>query len=220
MKNRYRPPIRNVLVGLVVVCYVLILHYASKLPASEGRLSAAIALLPYLAIALVFAWRSRRRAAWLLLCTSLTALIWQHLGTIGDHAAWVYLAQHAGGNAIMALVFGRSLTAGRVPLCSRIAALIHGPLDARLARYTRQVTQAWTVYFVCISCTSILLFACAPIGLWSVFANLLSIPLITLMFVSEYAVRLRMLPDIKHVSVLQAARLYFRSIRVTPPPIA
>lgn len=220
MNNRYRPSFRDVLVGLVVVCYVLILHYASNLPASKGKLSAAIALLPYLTVAVVLAWRSRHRAGWLILCAGLSALLWQNFEVIGDHAAWVYLAQHAGGNAIMAVVFGVSLQAGRVPLCSRIAALIHGPLDTRLARYTRQATQAWTIYFVCISCTSVLLFACAPIGLWSVFANLLSIPLIALMFVSEYLVRLKMLPDIKHVSVFQGVRLYFRSIRVTPPPIA
>jgi len=220
VKNRDRPSFRDVLVGLVVVCYVLILHYASKLPASEGKLSAAIALLPYLTAAVVLAWRSRHRAGWLLLCAGLTALFWQYLGAIGDHAAWVYLAQHAGGNAIMAVVFGSSLATGRVPLCSRIAALIHGPLDARLARYTRQVTQAWTIYFLCISCTSVLLFAWAPVVVWSVFANLLYIPLIALMFVSEYIVRLRMLPDIQHVSVFQGVRLYFRSIRVTPPPNA
>jgi hypothetical protein len=53
-----------------------------------------------------------------------------------------------------------------------------------------------------------------------VFANLLSVPLIALMFVSEYLVRLRMLPDIKHVSVFHGIRLYFRSIRASPPPIA
>jgi uncharacterized membrane protein len=220
VKNRDRPSFRDVLVGLAVVCYVLILHYASKLPTSEGKLSAAIALLPYLMLAIALAWRSHHRTAWLLVCAGLATLSWQYLDAIGDHAAWMYLAQHAGGNAIMAVVFGISLAAGRVPLCSRIAGLIHGPLDARLARYTRQATQAWTIYFVCITCASILLFACAPIALWSVFANLLSVPLIALMFVSEYLVRLRMLPDIKHVSVFHGIRLYFRSIRASPPPIA
>ena len=177
-------------------------------------------MLPYLAVAVVLAWRSRHRYAWLLLCAALATLTWRHLGAIGDHAAWVYFIQHAGGNAMLALVFGRSLVGNRVPLCTRIAALAHDPMEPRLARYTRQVTLAWTVFFAANACISAVLFAYAPVVVWSVFANILDLPLVALMFAAEYIVRLRLLPDVKHVSIFDAMRRYIHLARTSPPPTA
>ena len=201
MKNGYWPAVRTVAAGLALTAYLLIAHYASSLPPKDDSRFAAIGLLPYLAVAVVLAWRSRHRVAWLLLCAALATLTWRLLGAIGDHAAWVYFIQHAGGNAMLALVFGGSLVGNRVPLCTRIAALAHHPLEPRLARYTRQVTLAWTIFFVVNACMSVVLFAYAPIVIWSVFANILDLPLVALMFAVEYGVRLRLLPDIKHASI-------------------
>ena len=220
MRSPYRPSVRAVVALLALVSYVLISHYASNLPPEEGKRSAAIALLPFLAVATVLAWRSRHRIAWLLLCVGLAILAWRYLDALGDHVAWVYFVQHAGGNALMAVIFGISLGRDRVPLCSQVAAMTHGPLDPRLARYTRQVTQAWTIFFACMAGISVLLFAYGPVMLWSVFANLLALPLVALMFASEYVVRLRLLPDVKHVSLLEGIRLYIRNARASPPPIA
>ncbi|NDP41208.1 MAG: hypothetical protein GZ089_00585 [Aromatoleum sp.] len=220
MKNGDRPAVRTVAAGLALAAYVLISHYASSLPPEDGSRFAVIALLPYLAAAAVLAWRSRHRYAWLLACAALAALAWRHLDAIGDHAVWVYFIQHAGGNAILALIFGRSLVGNRVPLCSRIAAITHVSLEPRLARYTRRVTLAWTIFFAANACLSALLFAYAPIVLWSVFANLLDIPLVALMFAVEYVVRLRLLPDIEHIPIFDGIRLYFRLGRASPPPTA
>ena len=220
MKNGYWPAVRTVAAGLALTAYVLIAHYALSLPPKEGSHFAAIALLPYLAVAVVLAWRSRYRVAGLLLCAALAALTWRHLDTIGDHAAWVYFIQHAAGNAMLALVFGGSLVGDRMPLCSRIAAIAHNPMEPRIARYTRQVTLAWTIFFVVNACVSAVLFAYAPIVVWSVFANILDLPLVALMFAVEYCVRLRLLPDIKHVSIFDAMRRDFHLARPSPPPAA
>lgn len=220
MKNGYRPAIRTVVAGLALTAYVLISHYASSLPPNDGSRFAAIALLPYLAVVAALAWRSRHRYAWLLLCAALATLTWRHLDAIGDHAAWVFFIQHVGGNAIMALVFGGSLVGNRVPLCTRIAAFAHNPMEPGLARYTRQVTLAWTIFFAVNACMSAVLFAYAPIVIWSVFANILDLPLVALMFAVEYGVRLRLLPDIKHVSIFDAMRRYIHLARTSPPPAA
>ena len=220
MKNGYRPAVRIVAAGLALTAYMLISHYASSLPPKDGSRFVAIALLLYLAIAAVLAWRSRHRVAWLLLCAALATLAWRHLGAIGDHAAWVYFIQHAGGNAVLALVFGASLVGNRVPLCSRIAAITHNPLEPRLARYTRQVTLAWTIFFAVNAFMSVVLFAYAPIVIWSVFANILAVPLVALMFAVEYVVRLRLLPDIKHSSIFEAMRRYIHLARTSAPPMA
>jgi uncharacterized membrane protein len=96
--------------------------------------------------------------------------------------------------------------------------MTHGRLDEKLARYTRQVTIAWTAFFVATAALSILLFVAAPIAVWSAFANVLSLPLVALMFAAEYAVRLRRLPDIKHVTILDTVRMYWNSSRVSQPP--
>lgn len=220
MKNGYRFAFRGVAVGLALTAYVLIAHYAASLPANDGSRFAAIALLPYLVVALVLAWRSRHRVAWLLLCAALATLTWRHLGAIGDHVAWVYFIQHAAGNAILAIVFGASLVGNRVPLCTRIAALAHDHVEPKHARYTRQVTLAWTVFFAANACISAVLFAYAPVVVWSVFANILAIPLVALMFAAEYTVRLRLLPDVKHVSIFDAMRRYIHLARTSPPPTA
>ena len=49
--------------------------------------------------------------------------------------------------------------------------MIHGAVTPAVARYTRQITLAWTLFFVAIAAVSTLLFATAPIVTWSTFAN-------------------------------------------------
>ena len=218
MKDGYRATFRIVAAVSALIIYVLISHYALSLPPEEGSRSAVFALLPFIVAVAVLGWRSRYRYACLLFCAALGALTWRYLDAIGNHVLWVYFIQHVGGNALMAVVFGRSLTGNREPLCSRMAVLAHGPLDSRLAHYTRQVTLAWTLFFALTAGMSALLFAYAPVALWSLFANVLAIPLVALMFAVEYSVRLRSFPDMKHSPILDGIRLYCRGARASPPP--
>jgi uncharacterized membrane protein len=204
---------------LVLVGYLLLAHHYSGSPAEDGGRSVAIALLPWLIAGIVFAWRSRHRLAWLLACTCLALVAWHYVAAIGHQAAWFYFAQHVAGNLILAAVFGRSLTGDRVPLCSRIAAATHGNLEPRIALYTRRVTLAWTLFFAGTALLSTLLFAFAPIAAWSLFANLLALPLVALMFIVEYLVRLRVLPDVEHGSILDGVRGYLGSARASTPPM-
>ena len=67
--------------------------------------------------------------------------------------------------------------------------MIHGAVTPAVARYTRQITLAWTLFFVAIAAVSTLLFATAPIVTWSTFANYLSLPLVAVMFAAEHACR-------------------------------
>jgi len=211
MKNRHAPALRIVAIALALIAYAFVAHYASNLSPAEAVHSAVIATLPFAAIAVLLCWRARHRYLWLFFCASLATLVWRNIDFIAAHLVWIYFIQHAAANAMMALVFGRSLVGDRVPLCSRIAALVHGGLEPTIARYTRQVTVAWTMFFVLNAAVSILLFAYAPVTLWSVFVNVLPVPLAVLMFTAEYCVRLRRLPDFKHASILDGIRLYRRA---------
>ena len=79
-----------------------------------------------------------------------------------------------------------------------------------MVRYTRQVTLAWTLFFLGISLISTVLFLFGSIDVWSVFANFLSLPLILLMFVAEHLVRLRKLPHLERHSIMDSILAFRR----------
>lgn len=97
--------------------------------------------------------------------------------------------------AALFLGFALTLRPGREPLITAMARRMHGPITPPLARYTRRVTIAWSVFFLAQLTASVALFAFAPLVVWSFFVNILDLPLVALMFAAEYAVRLRCLSD-------------------------
>ncbi|MBD3816745.1 MAG: hypothetical protein IE913_09895, partial [Halothiobacillus sp.] len=70
----------------------------------------------------------------------------------------------------------------------------------------------WTIFFFAMATTSILLYLFAPITIWSIFANSLTLPLLVLMFGAEYLVRRRILPPEDQLGPLSAFRAYRRSV--------
>ncbi len=110
-------------------------------------------------------------------------------------------------------MFGHTLGARHRPLISRLAESIRGPLPPAVARYTRQVTLAWTLFFAVMAMLSTLLFLFSPIEVWSLFANLLAWPLVIAMFVIEYLVRRRVLPDERQHGILDGMRAYLKTAR-------
>lgn len=131
----------------------------------------------------------------------------------GTWVHWLYLLQHVGINLVLGLMFGRSLTGGREPLVTTVASLVHEVMTPVLLRYTRQVTVAWTIFFFAMAVVSILLFLLAPIGVWSVFANILTLPLVALMFIAENEVRKRILPAEDQIGILGALRAFRANFR-------
>jgi uncharacterized membrane protein len=83
-------------------------------------------------------------------------------------------------------------------------------MSPALARYTRGVTLAWTIFFGAVATVSVALFFLAPRPLWSAFANLLTLPLVGAMFAAEYAVRVRVLPPEERGGLADAARAYWQ----------
>ena len=65
------------------------------------------------------------------------------------------------------------------------------------------------MFFGGMTLALIVLFVFAPVRVWSFFANFCALPLIATMFVVEYAVRGRALPQMKHSSILEGVRAYF-----------
>jgi uncharacterized membrane protein len=51
----------------------------------------------------------------------------------------------------------------------------------------------------------------APRAIWSLFVNFVALPLVGLMFIVEYAVRRRLLPDSERRGVLATVRVFLSS---------
>lgn len=205
--------VRWLLIAAAGVSYSMLAHYSAATSAATTwpSLGVAVSLAPSLALLLWLTWRSPRRLAMLAVCAGVGGLLWHFWGALERNFNWVYFLQHAGTYAMLAGVFGITLARGRQPLCSRFAEMVHGGLTDELARYSRQVTQAWMVFFLAVSLASCLLFFLAGIEAWSVFANFLSFPLIVLMFGAEYWVRLRRLPHLEKHSIMDGVRAYWKS---------
>lgn len=191
-----------------------VLAYFAAASATHGPLNALVGIVPLLAAALAMAWRSRRRGLMLTLWVAACA----GLFGIGDwlvaHHHWIFLADHVGVYSLLCLAFGRTLRTGHEPLVTVFARRVHGTVSPTLARYTRSVTWAWTLYFGGVALSSLLLFWLAPVRVWSAFANLLGFPMLFLMFAGEYAMRFFVLPPEDRAGPLEAIRAY----RQGPPP--
>jgi len=192
-------------IAALVIAYSLLAHYTIL---HAHNLGAAVAIAPLLAIALTLAWNSPRRlimlSALLLLCIALI----KEWSVLAQHFGMVYWLQEVSLQLILLMTFGRTLFAGRQPLCTRFAEAVHPPLTLQHEKYARKVTVAWTLFFAVMALTSTLLFFLTPLRIWSVFANFLSLPLIALMFIAEYRVRKWALPDVQNTNILDAVRAF------------
>lgn len=195
---------------VLVIGYPLLAHHTNE-NTHNRTLGLLVALAPVIAIAVALAWRSARRFMMLGVLLLLCVALWSIWPALEHHFGLVYWLQHVGMQLIFFMVFGRTLIAGRQPLCTRFAEAVHAPLTPQHYRYTRQVTIAWTLFFVAMALISTGLFFLAPLATWSVFANFLTLPLVVLMFVAEYLVRRRMLPDLKNTHILDAVRAYWNT---------
>jgi uncharacterized membrane protein len=215
---RWRRIIRNAAIGSALVTYAILAYFVAAAPPPAGIGAVAFAVAPVVIVVALVGWRSGYRMITLALCAAVFALLWVYANVIGQHLDLVYFIQHISTNAALGLIFGRSLFQGREPLCSRLATMVRGPLQPPVARYTRKVTVAWTIFFAAMMVASSLLFFLATIQVWSTFANLLTMPLVAVMFIAEYAVRKHVLPDLPRTHILEALRAYWNSSAVPVPP--
>ena len=194
-------------IAALVIAYPLLAHYTNK-TAHDGNLGALVAIAPVVLIALALAWRSPRRFIMLGMLVLSCIALWAGWSALENHFGLVYWLQHVGMQLILFMTFGRTLIAGRQPLCTRFARAVHAVVTPQHEIYTRQVTIAWTLFFAAMALTSTLLFFLAPLASWSIFANFLTLPLIALMFIAEYWVRRWVLPDIQNAHILDAVRAF------------
>lgn len=97
-------------------------------------------------------------------------------------------------------LFGRTLLPGREPLIAAIARSVHGSLAPAVARYTRRLTQLWTVLLaLLLGEIGLVAWLAPPVGT-TLLLNLLNAGLVILVFITEFFWRRRCLPDVQHLS--------------------
>jgi uncharacterized membrane protein len=207
-----RAPRSRAWVALAVLLsagFALLAHFAiiDKLTPTVGAL---LSLVPVTALALWAVRRSRHRAAAFVAILAFGALLWMGWGTLQRHFPDLFFVEHAGANLALAFVFGRTLFGGREALCTRFARLLHGTLPVEVERYSRRVTAAWTIFFATLFALSCTLYFGGFLAAWSVLANILSPILTVTMFMVEYAIRHRVLPQWERVGLLGGIRAFSR----------
>lgn len=193
-----------------LLVYAGLSHYSNS-AARTHDLGVALALGPVLTVGVALIWRWAHPLAALLAGAAVAVLLRRYWATLEENFPLVYLLQEAGLYSLMALSFGLSLRKSQVALCTQLADRIHGPLNAQEVRYTRRVTAAWALFFAAITAATVALFVFSSLRIRSLFANFLVLPLIGVMFIAEYAVRRRVLPQVSRPGILAAVRVYFAS---------
>ena len=194
-------------IAAVVIGYAVLANYTNQ-AAEASTLGALVALAPIAITMLALAWRSTRRYPMLGLVALAGVCLWLVWPLLESHFGWIYWLGHESVQWLLLIAFARTLLANRQPLCTQFAEIVHGPLLPRHARYARQVTIAWTIFFASMILTSTALFFMQPVAIWSIFANFVFLPLVALMFIVEYAVRRLLLPDLAEAKIMDAVRAF------------
>jgi len=189
-----------------LVAYQVLLHWAiSSDPSGLGEF---LTIAPLAAALIWFMGRSWRGRLGLTALTLAAVSGWIAWRAAGANPALVYLLPHVGAYLFMLWFFGRTLMPGREALVTRLARHVHGTLPAEIERYTVHVTIAWCLFFAGMALASVLLFLLAPLAVWSVFANLLNVPLVVAMFLAEYLYRILRYPNFSHASIRSTIRAF------------
>jgi uncharacterized membrane protein len=205
---RWKRRLQLAAVAVALVAYSLLSHYSnSHLQARD--LATGLALAPILILGAVLVSRALGFLACLLALGIALYLLRDYWSLFKQNFGLLYFAQQFGFYGLMAFTFGITLVKPRVPLCTLLADRVHGPLSPAEIRYTRQVTGAWTLFFILNMMVTLLLFEFATLKIWSFFVNFLSLPLVALMFAGEFAVRRRVLPQVQGSGLIATLKVYF-----------
>jgi uncharacterized membrane protein len=201
-----------VAVGVALSAAFALLAHAAIVDGVPPTVGAALSLVPMTFLLVLLVRRAPHRGLAAVAVAVAVGVIGLVLGwrELERHFTDLLFIEHAGMNLLLGILFGRTLVAGQEPLCTRFARIAHGSLTPRGERYSRGVTVAWTLFFAGMFTTSCVLYLTDQRAAWSMLANFLTPALVAAMFVVEYAVRLRMLPEQPPIGILGGVRVFTR----------
>jgi uncharacterized membrane protein len=204
--------LRGLAIAVLVAAWAWLAHQGS---AGSGNpdFSVALATMPIVVLTAILLWRIGHRPAAVLGGAALLGLLAWSWPALRQNIALLYYIQHLGTNLALAGLFGHTLFGAHEALVTQFARMAHGGvLSPAQQRYSRQVTIAWTIFFLANAAVSSTLFWLATPAAWSLFANLLATPLVVAMFVLEHLCRNIILPPEDRSSIADTIRGYRASM--------
>jgi uncharacterized membrane protein len=131
-------------------------------------------------------------------------------GRVGAAALWAGAVPQIFCYASLFWFFARSLRGNREALITRVARFVHAEVSVERARYTRQVTVFWSVYFAAMAVISVSILTFVSTDAWLFFANVLNLPILVCAFLAEYVYRLVRHPNFAGESLTAPIRAYKR----------
>ena len=197
------------LVGFIilVLCYSLAANYTLQM-SSHASIGAIVAMLPIMLTLTILALKTKKWFFIIGLLLLATPLLWLAWAYLKQHYDWIFWLIHESLQFVLFFTFARTLTSKQEPLCTQFAKMVHGSLTPELISYTRKVTIAWALFFVIVSLVSSWLFFFYPVKVWSIFSNFVYLPLVAMMFIVEYFVRLWVLPKDDRTNIMDAIHAY------------
>ena len=195
------------LIVLACVAYQYLVH-SSVSNAQTGLFHLMLLWLPLAALAGWILARSRNKPLWLAALSAAGVIVYlaEHQEQLG--LASVSGISHATAYLFLLWYFGGTLAPGREPIITRFARRVHGALLPVMEQFTRRLTMVWCGFFVAQLIASALLFAFAPLNAWSLFVNMLNLPLLALMFTGQSVYRRLRYPDCPRASIWQAIEAF------------
>ena len=200
-----------IVLGIALSVAFAVLAHAALVQGVSPAVGAVLSLVPLTLLALWAARRARRREAVIAVAVAAAIALWLGWALLERHCPDLLFVEHAATNLALGLLFGRTLLAGREPLVSTFARVVHGRLPPEVARYTRRVTLAWTIFFALLFAASCVLYLAHLREAWSVLANFVTPVGVAAMFAVEIFVRHRVLPpDWERVGIVGSVRAFSR----------
>lgn len=192
---------------VALIGYELLTHWA-VVSAQGSALGLLFGITPVVLVAAVLLWRAGHKAALAAGVVAISAVCVLAAGQAVAALHVLYPLPSVLVYGFLLVLFGRTLVPGREPLITHLARCVHGSLPDEIVAYTRRLTWVWCGVFAAMAATSITLFACASLSTWSLFANVLNLPLVAAIFVAEYIYRVMRFPDFTHASFLAAFKAF------------
>ena len=188
-----------------VPAYPLLVHHgvtASSLDPARAALLAA----PMVALGAWILLRSHHRLLWVLILVVAAGAAW----LAGDGGSALYGVPHAAAYLFMLWLFGRTLLKDREAFITSLARRVRGSLMPAMETYTRNLTFAWCVFFALQLALSALLLRFGSRESWSLFINVLNVPLVALMFAGDWLYRQLRYRDWPRASIANVVQAYRR----------
>ncbi len=171
--------------GIALIVIAPLAIHAAIATSTWTQLVVVVPIVQLLILGAIAVFRDPVRVRWLgpIAVVAAFAIVW------AERSGFTLTAMpglpHAMAYSALLVGFGYTLLPGHEAILTRAVTAVRGPLPADMIVHTRRVTFAWCCFFAAQLLGSLLLYLFAPLEVWSLFINVLNLPLVVLMFVAE-----------------------------------